>query len=187
MASRRQSEESQRGRGEVQRDRRGLRGLRRPGKAQEVRRSRPELAASLAASRTAAPLPHQRRRTGVRVRFRRPGRPKRVLRFLRHVFLRGGSPPDGAGPAARAHADRIWRRRSTSACATSTKAARKPFRSKSRICARAATAPAPRAGTFARNATARDASCSTGGSKSRSRRGSATVNASGLPGRAAPA
>ena len=40
---------------------------------------------------------------------------------------------------------------------------------------------------LARNATARDASCSTGGSKSRSLRGSATVNASGLRGRAAPA
>ncbi len=65
-------QERQRGRGEVQRDLRGLRSAGRSREAQEVRRSRAELAAGRAASRTAAALPHQRQRRGVRVRFRRP-------------------------------------------------------------------------------------------------------------------
>ena len=68
-------------------------------------------------------------------------------------------PPD---ELTREHvAARISKPRSTSACATSTTAARKTSRCRSKISARAVTAPAPRAAVSARSATAPGACCST--------------------------
>ena len=150
-------EQRKRGRGEVQRDFRGLRGLRRPGEAQEVRRARAELAAGRAASRTAAPLSHERRRRRVRVRSRRRRRPERVLRFLRHVLLRRRTAPDRARP--RDFARRGQDLETTIELGLARRLRRRNerrSRCKSKTSARDATAPAPKRAASARNVTAPD-------------------------------
>ena len=183
MAPRHQSGQRKSGRREVQGDLRGLRG------PWATRKSASKYDVLGPDWQQAARQAEQQRQYRTRYNegdaehfdFGGAGAEQRLLGFLRHVLLgHRAARVDAAGPAAAAvsrSAAKISRRRSNSRCETSTKAARKTSRCKSKTSVPSAKERELPTAASARNATAPGASSRARNSKSRFRKASATASA----------